>query len=501
MAESINNIKYIVEIDTKSGLVKIGGITKGFEEASTAARKLKNEMAQVNTKMGQGIDKTGLAGAAVVEMGRTISDSNYGFTAMANNISQLGTLMATLTVTTGGLTNGLRAMWAALKGPLGVIVIFQIIVTIFEKLAMDTKKVAKEIKRTRDYALELLGSEEKISTAMRKQLGIKKELNDEEAKALVAKKLALDVERIGLEIKLDDLEIQVKLAEFNIAMGKGDPEKLAELKERVLEVKKLLGLFDDDDTEFKRATVDNVVDFWAGAYEQAKITLEAMKETNPEMFDIDAMLMESATATLDGMEENLSVKNQIIISKAFELFNQQKALMALTQKEQDAADKIALNNKLKMFQAIGSGLQDLGFLLGESTQQGKAIAAAGALIDTYAAITGILKNTARTPAGAIPGYAIAQAIATGVFGFAQVKKIYDVKVPKGSGGGGAAGGVPSDVPIQQPDFNIVGVTRQNQIRSTITDALGKPVRAYITTKDVRSGAELDRNIVRGASVG
>ena len=145
------------------------------------------------------------------------------------------------------------------------------------------------------------------------------------------------------------------------------------------------------------------------------------------------------------------------------------------------------------------GLQSLGYVIGRETQAGKAIAAAGALIETYSAITKTLAAFAGKP---IPGYAIAQAVATGLFGFAQVRKIYSVKVPNSGGSAGAgAGAVPSDVPIQQPDFNIVGVTRGNQIRDTIQGALGKPIRAYVTTKDIRSSGELDRNIVRGATVG
>ena len=86
------------------------------------------------------INKTGLAGAAVTEIGRTISDANYGMIAMANNISQLGTLFATLVGTTGGLVNGLRALGAAFMGPLGVIVLFQTAVAVIERFAMKQKR-------------------------------------------------------------------------------------------------------------------------------------------------------------------------------------------------------------------------------------------------------------------------------------------------------------------------------------------------------------------------
>jgi hypothetical protein len=107
----------------------------------TSATNINTAAKKKNAKSSNDMrDKTGLAGAAVVEIGRTISDSNYGFTAMANNISQLGTLFTTLIATTGGLKNGFRALISAFSGPLGVIVVFQIVVALLERFALKAKK-------------------------------------------------------------------------------------------------------------------------------------------------------------------------------------------------------------------------------------------------------------------------------------------------------------------------------------------------------------------------
>ncbi|MBM6747660.1 hypothetical protein H6G88_10360, partial [Bifidobacterium ruminantium] len=83
----------------------------------------------------------------------------------------------------------------------------------------------------------------------------------------------------------------------------------------------------------------------------------------------------------------------------------------------------AFDNKMKLLQAVASGLSNLSDLIGRETATGKVLAAAGATIDTYAAIAGTLKNAGRGPGGGIPGFAIAQAISTGIFGMAQVRKI------------------------------------------------------------------------------
>ncbi len=194
---------YKLEVDTGNGKIKIDGLTKGFRKAHTAFAALEKQMSSSNSKFGrteayiskqisvltqlrsstagtteewkkqtlvidklqaelrelqgvqsqttasqnklnksqgQMIDKTGLAGATVVELGRTISDSNYGIRGMANNLSQLSTLFITLTVTAGGFANGLKALWTALAGPLGIIIVIQTLVTLMERAAMTAEK-------------------------------------------------------------------------------------------------------------------------------------------------------------------------------------------------------------------------------------------------------------------------------------------------------------------------------------------------------------------------
>jgi len=130
MADNI--VTYKIQIDAESGKVAIDGLTKGFVKAETAAKALINTTNKLNTGLDKNINKTGLAGATVTELGRTISDSNYGIQGMANNLSQLSTLMATLISTTGGVINGVKALGAALMGPLGIIIIIQTLLALWE---------------------------------------------------------------------------------------------------------------------------------------------------------------------------------------------------------------------------------------------------------------------------------------------------------------------------------------------------------------------------------
>lgn len=145
MADKKNKLTYIIEINDK-GKVKIEGLTKGFVQADTAVNKL-NTSLKKTTKDGLNpmIDKTGLAGATLVELGRTISDMPYGIRGVANNLSQLSTLMTTLIATTGGFQKGMTALLNAFKGPLGFIVIFQAAIAALDYFAGSTSKATEEI--------------------------------------------------------------------------------------------------------------------------------------------------------------------------------------------------------------------------------------------------------------------------------------------------------------------------------------------------------------------
>ena len=145
MADKTNKLRYVVEINDK-GKVKIEGLTKSFVNADAAVKKL-NTSLQKTTKDGLNpmIDKTGLAGATLVELGRTISDMPYGIRGIANNLSQLSTLFVTLATTSGGFGKGLDALLKTFQGPLGLIVVFQAVIALFDHLATNTAKATEEI--------------------------------------------------------------------------------------------------------------------------------------------------------------------------------------------------------------------------------------------------------------------------------------------------------------------------------------------------------------------
>ena len=165
----------------------------------------------------------------------------------------------------------------------------------------------------------------------------------------------------------------------------------------------------------------------------------------------------------------------------------------------DAKIKIAEeeeNAKLIALNGYAAALSSISGIIGQETKKGKALAIASSLVNTYAAIAGQLKAFAGVP---VPGYAIAQAIATGLVGLANVKKIASVKVPESSGSGSSqTGSLPAA--SAPPAFNVVGQGGTSQLADAIGSQASEPVRAYVVSNDVTTAQGLERNIVEGATI-
>ena len=208
--------------------------------------------------------------------------------------------------------------------------------------------------------------------------------------------------------------------------------------------------------------------------------------------------------------ERLNFEEQLELQKLEGLENTEDARLSIetafaekrTKLNKDTAEankKIAeaeSQGKITALKGYASALGDVSGVLGEETEAGKMLAVASSLINTYAAIAGQLKAFSTK---AIPGYAIAQAIATGAVGFANVKKILSVKVPNSKGGGSAGAGVGGAAP-QAPSFNIVGATETSQLAEAIGETTQEPVQAYVVANDVTTAQSLQNNIVEGATL-
>ena len=84
-------------------------------------------------------------------------------------------------------------------------------------------------------------------------------------------------------------------------------------------------------------------------------------------------------------------------------------------------------------------------------------------------------------------------------GLANVRAIMAVKTAGIDGvsvsGTGAGAGV------EAPDFNVVGTSGTSQLASGLASITGKPIQAFVVSKEISSAQELDRNITSTATLG
>jgi hypothetical protein len=183
----------------------------------------------------------------------------------------------------------------------------------------------------------------------------------------------------------------------------------------------------DANAFIKRAEVQKTAD---DAAFQAKLTAASTDfELQQEILD--------AKIEQDRLYYESLLSNETLNEEQRKLLLEQRAANT----EKNAAIEISIEQKKfqaqqQLLQATASAINALSDIVGKDTVKGKALAVAASLINTYSAIAGQLRAATSSPGAAIPGYAIAQAIATGLVGFKAVADIVKVQVPSGGGGTG-----------------------------------------------------------------
>ena len=114
-------------------------LQKNSAQYAINARKINDLSTSINVSS----RASGAATSSVMELGRVISDAPYGIRGMANNLSQLVSLMFYATTAAGGFTLALRQMWKALMGPLGIVVAITAAISALDYFSNKTDKTKK----------------------------------------------------------------------------------------------------------------------------------------------------------------------------------------------------------------------------------------------------------------------------------------------------------------------------------------------------------------------
>lgn len=209
--------------------------------------------------------------------------------------------------------------------------------------------------------------------------------------------------------------------------------------------------------------------------------------------------------TIIGTQAKIDAEQALLDAKlGFSI--QENKIIDRTAKVKKAAAKEEADNEKKLaavkLSVLNKSAAAVIEIVGRESAVGKAVAVAQAIWNTKNAIT---KTLASIPAP----FNIPAAIATGIFGLAQVKGILSTPNPVGGGGGSiSAGAAPSAptiptqaAPAAAPSFNVVGTSGTNQIAQSISDQNQQPIQAWVSSSDITTQQALDRQKQSTASFG
>jgi len=229
-------------------------------------------------------------------------------------------------------------------------------------------------------------------------------------------------------------------------------------------------------------------------FEEKKAVLEA---NNLSTQELERQHIEAMAAISE--EER---KNKEAVQKDKEAKDKEAAEKEIAEAQAVADAKLAIQNGTLDTVSAGIGLlKSLG-------EKSKAVQKATLIAENAAGIAKTIINTVAANAKSVAaspltagqpwvslntisaGIGIASSIAATAKGLSAL------------GGGGSAGGgssLPSGSSAPSaPSFNLVQGTNSNQIASSINNQ--QPIEAFVVSKNVTSGQELDRNIIKSASL-
>jgi len=159
-------------------------------KAATDDQRLANNLAAksaVNMAKGmkQGRAQSGLNNAILLETGRLASDASYGFTAIANNLSQVTSLFGSFVKTQGGVIASFKALGKSLLGSGGFLIAIQLIISFgpqifafFERLLGFTREMREAFEGASKTVKESAGSFEIYIRTLQDTTKSQEEQND-----------------------------------------------------------------------------------------------------------------------------------------------------------------------------------------------------------------------------------------------------------------------------------------------------------------------------------
>ena len=557
-----------VEIQSKSAEVAVDKVVGSLN-------KLEDAQVRVSKSTNKARAQSGLNNAILLETSRLASDASFGFTAIANNLSQVITLFQSFARTNGGFVKSLRLLIGQILGPAGILIGIQLLISFGDKIIKFFKGSASAAEEEKERLKELNDEIEKNIELRRTQLS---EL--EKAFGVLTSKITMDAlgnmtkEIVATQEELMELSDRFKDAGIKNAEMLKDEE--ISLQNRVQIAKEMMDIFraetnlkglrQEFDKKLRQGDIDGariVKDMILSSQKEIltsqkiidKLTENNVTKRDKNLKTLAEMSKFEATELFKFIEENEKHLDLVLErifkrrgEKSLEAIMQEISLAIMAeeqlkevgvkseeeflqfaerhQKKQEAITKgqeIETKTRLRIQQTytrslgeFGDALRNLGFLSDEfkiaSLVAEKAEKISQIVIQTKQSNTAIDAITSVQSALGIPGAKlrgqalktknniasginIAAIVAQAATGIRAIKS--KGNVPTSIGGGAEGGEAP---PVQAPDFNVVGTGGASQLASGLAAVTGRPLKAFVVSKEISSAQELDRNITNNAQI-
>lgn len=229
--------------------------------------------------------------------------------------------------------------------------------------------------------------------------------------------------------------------------------------------------------------------------------LQAEQQFQDSIFQNELARVEKTMALYDvdsvAYQQALNEKEQL--QRDYQIFSENSE-RAIQQARIEAVQQ-SFDLTAQSFSALGDLYSALNSDNEQNAEQAfrinKALQLASAIASTAAAVTAQLA----VPQDALTGANFVKAGIALTTGLAQIATIRNTQFQP-SGSDSSYGGQTSiQTPPQPAQFNIVGQGINNQLVEGIAGQFDRPIRAYVVSGEVISGAELDRRRIRTATFG
>jgi hypothetical protein len=346
MQAQINQLKQLRDQNTTANDL--------YRKQTAEIRTLEGEYKKLTAVTNQQTDKTGLASATLVEFSRGVQDANYGFRGVANNLSQLTTLMTTLIGTTGGLKNAWDALVKAFTGPIGFLVVANIIIAALERLSIMTEKNTKKTEENTKAIKDNIKEREKQLGQLKTNIDL---LTDEFEQIL--ERGAVGVGGF-IEQERALLVLQALLTEAGIKEGKLLSDKNLFLEDRLrlglalyqrekqqLELDQLVLSLEGEISDTQKRTILNNI----GAKKEQIQTNQNLIDSIVEMQEVEVESEKEKNKTVEQLErEKLQFKKEV--GDALAVWEEQQFLLE-RQRLEDHYEKLIEQTKKNGESTIG----------------------------------------------------------------------------------------------------------------------------------------------------